>query len=45
MTVGQWLVAVPFGLLVVYLLVRLSTAAYFKSKADYQQRGQNHVER
>lgn len=45
MSPAQWAGVVILAPLVVYLLVRLGSAAYFKSKADYHQRGNNHVER
>lgn len=38
MTLLQYLAAVVAALLVLYIAVRLATAAYFRSKADHERR-------
>lgn len=46
MTVAQWVVLVVGAPLAVYLLVRVASAAFFKSKAEHDnQRGQHNVKR
>ncbi len=42
MTGLQILAICLFGLLVVYLVARLITAAYFKSKQQYEQQRKDH---
>lgn len=44
MTVEQWAVTLVLAPLAVYLLVRIATAAYFRSKADHE-RGQHNAKR